>query len=47
LGNFGDSEPVGNGVFEMRIHFAAGYRVYYAPEGRIVYLLLNGGDKSA
>jgi putative addiction module killer protein len=46
LGNFGDSEPVGEGVSEMRIDFGPGYRVYYAREGRVVYLLLNGGDKS-
>jgi putative addiction module killer protein len=46
MGNFGDAEPVGDGVFEMRIHFGAGYRVYYAREDRIVYLLLTGGDKS-
>ena len=45
-GNFGDTEPVGEGVFEMRIHFGPGYRVYYAREGRVVYLLLSGGDKS-
>lgn len=45
-GHFGDVEPVGDGVFEMRIHFGPGYRVYYVREGRVVYLLLNGGDKS-
>lgn len=45
-GNFGDVEPVGDGVYEMRIDFGPGYRMYYAREGRVVYLLLTGGDKS-
>jgi putative addiction module killer protein len=45
-GNFGDCEPVGNGVSEMRIHYGAGYRLYYTRQGEIVYLLLVGGDKS-
>lgn len=45
-GNFGDVKPISDGVFEMRIHFGPGYRVYYAREGRAVYLLLIGGDKS-
>lgn len=30
----------------MRIHYGPGYRIYLAQEGRIVYLLLCGGDKS-
>ncbi|MDN7176940.1 type II toxin-antitoxin system RelE/ParE family toxin [Caballeronia sp. SEWSISQ10-4 2] len=47
LGNFGDSKPVQDGVLEMRIDFGPGYRVYYAREARVVYLLLCGGDKSA
>ncbi|MCY1740577.1 type II toxin-antitoxin system RelE/ParE family toxin [Ensifer sp. SL37] len=47
LGNFGDSEPVGNGVSEMRIHYGSGYRVYYTRRGEIVYLLLLGGDKGS
>ncbi len=45
-GNFGDSEPVGEGVSEMRIHYGPGYRVYYTRRGDVVYLLLLGGDKS-
>lgn len=46
-GNFGDCEPVGEGVFEMRIHFGPGYRAYFTRRAKIVYLLLLGGDKSS
>lgn len=46
-GNFGDCEPVGDGISEMRIHVGAGYRVYYTRRGEVIYLLLCGGDKSS
>lgn len=46
-GNFGDCEPVGDGISEMRIHVGAGYRVYYTWRGEVLYLLLCGGDKSS
>lgn len=46
-GNFGDCEPVGEGVSEMRIHFGPGYRVYFTRRNEVVYLLLLGGDKSS
>ena len=45
-GNLGDCEPVGDGVFELRIHMGPGYRVYFGRHGRTVVLLINGGDKS-
>ena len=45
-GNFGDCEPVGEGISEMRIHAGPGYRVYYCRRGEVVYLLLCGGNKT-
>ena len=47
LGNMGDSKPVGEGVYEARIAFGPGYRVYYAAEGEVIVLLLCGGDKGS
>ena len=44
-GNFGDCKPVGDGVWELRIDWGPGYRVYYAIEGKRVVLLCDGGDK--
>jgi putative addiction module killer protein len=45
-GNFGDCAPVGDGISEMRVHFGPGYRLYFTRRGKVVYLLLCGGDKS-
>jgi putative addiction module killer protein len=47
LGNFGDCEPVGEGVLELRVHVGPGYRVYCSRHGKAVVLLLTGGDKSS
>ena len=47
FGNFGDCEPVGEGVSEMRIHVGPGYRVYYTRTRSTVYVLLAGGVKAS
>lgn len=46
LGKFGFCKGLGNGVFELKIDYGPGYRVYYAISGKTVVLLLIGGDKS-
>jgi putative addiction module killer protein len=44
-GNFGDCEPAGAGVQELREHLGAGYRVYFGRYGQMVVILLCGGAK--
>ena len=45
-GHEGDTKPIGGGVRELRLHFGPGYRVYYVWLGKVLIVLLNGGDKS-
>lgn len=45
-GNFGDCQPVGEGISELRIHYAKGYRIYLKEHGEQLVLLIIGGDKS-
>lgn len=46
VGNPGDFKSIGEGVFELRLHFGPGYRVYYGEDGNVLVILLIGGDKS-
>lgn len=45
-GLYGDCEPVGEGVFELRMFFGPGYRVYFGEDEDNIVILLCGGDKS-
>ena len=45
LGNFGDCKSVGSGVYELRVHFGPGFRIYFGLEEQQLVILLCGGDK--
>jgi len=47
LGHFGDVEPVGEGVSELRIFYGPGYRVYFVQRKAGGSRLLNGGNKGS
>jgi putative addiction module killer protein len=46
IGNFGDFKSVGRGVYELRVDYGPGYRVYFGKVGDTLVLLVGGGDKS-
>jgi putative addiction module killer protein len=46
LGNVGDAKPLGDGLFEMRVHHGPGYRLYFLRE-EATAVMLCGGDKGS
>lgn len=46
-GLYGDCEPVGEGVSELRMFFGPGYRVYFGEDEENIVILLCGGDKDS
>jgi len=46
LGNFGDCRNLGEGIYELRIHYGPGYRVYFGDMDGIIVILLCGGSKT-
>jgi hypothetical protein len=46
LGDLGDYRALREGVFELKIDYGSGYRIYFGQIGTTIVLLLCGGDKS-
>ena len=44
-GNLSNAKGVGSGVYEYRIDFGSGYRVYFGKDGDTLVILLGGGTK--
>lgn len=49
VGNFGDAKMIkdGSGIWELRIDYGPGYRIYFGKQGLTVVILLTGGDKKS
>ncbi|MBU6338388.1 MAG: type II toxin-antitoxin system RelE/ParE family toxin [Rickettsiales bacterium] len=45
FGNFGDYKNIGNGIFELRLDFDGGYRIYFTMSNKKEIVILNGGNK--
>ena len=45
-GSLGETRSLGNSLFEAKIRYGPGYRLYFINKGKRIILLLSGGDKS-
>lgn len=45
-GNLGDFKKLNDSLYELRLNYGKGYRIYYTIENNTIILLLSGGDKS-
>ena len=46
-GNLGDSKLIRDGLYELRLFFGPGYRIYFGKDGNTIIVLLSGGDKGS
>ena len=44
-GNFSNTKSVGKGIYEYKVDFGPGYRIYFGQDGEVLVILLNGGTK--
>jgi putative addiction module killer protein len=44
-GNFGSVKALQEGVFELKMDFGSGYRIYFGRDGKTIIILLGGGSK--
>jgi len=44
-GNFSNTKGIGGGIFEHKINFGPGYRIYFGKDGESVVIILCGGTK--
>ena len=46
IGNFGDVRAIGSGIYEIKINYGPGYRIYYGQHLKSIIVLICGGNKS-
>ncbi len=47
MGNLGDNRSVGGSIYELKVEYGPGYRIYFTREDARIILLLLGSDKSS